>query len=652
MQHLKLWTLPIVVLVVLFFILTIFNFNLPVFNVPYLKLALNIIFLTAINIYVAIISGKSYANFGALNLLIISNVFLIVGVIFLISGLVSFAYVDYAIAIQDIGLFIASGLQVLAAIVTLSTTSSSEPFNRRIALGASYFIAICFVGFITAEVLLGVAPVFVTSIGSTLIGQAVLILTLFFFASAGFIFLWQYIHSKEEALYWYSLALFLFAFCSLGFVLQTQYGDNLYSWIGTIALYLGSLYFLTALLRLRRGMEPSKDISDKWAESLIFDRKQASALFANMLNGFTYNKIILDENGKPADLILLEANNAFENIIGVSRFELLGKKASTLITPPTFGERFYAERYALLDVFGEVALTGKSVVSEFYFASLKKWLHISVYSPKKYYFVALFEDITQRKELEEKLSDYTKNLEKLVEDRTRQLKESERLAAIGQTAGMIGHDIRNPLQAITNELYIAKQTIDTESECKERNETLDSLRLIQEQTDYISKIVSDLQDYSKILKPELSDVDLSVIVTGVLQTARFKSKVNVSINVASGFKVKTDPVFVKRILTNLVSNSLQAMPDSGKLDVSAIKKENQVIITVSDTGNGIPEEVKPKIFKPLFTTKAKGQGLGLAVVKRLVEALDGTITFESQEGRGTTFTVTLPVLKSGQYSEV
>ena len=82
-------------------------------------------------------------------------------------------------------------------------------------------------------------------------------------------------------------------------------------------------------------------------------------------------------------------------------------------------------------MFGQVAVTGKSVVDELYFAALKKWLHISVYSPKKYYFVSLFEDMTKRKELEEKISDYTKNLEKIVEDRTRQLEESEHLAAIG-----------------------------------------------------------------------------------------------------------------------------------------------------------------------------------------------------------------------------
>jgi len=85
------------------------------------------------------------------------------------------------------------------------------------------------------------------------------------------------------------------------------------------------------------------------------------------------------------------------------------------------------------------------------------------------------------------------------------------------------------------------------------------------------------------------------------------------------------------------------MPNGGKLTVKASKKDNKAIMTVEDTGVGIPEEVKPKLFTPLFTTKAKGQGFGLPVVKRLVEALGGTITFESEVGKGTRFIVELPL---------
>ena len=181
MERLKLAAFPIIVLVGLVLVLNILNVNLPVFNAPYLKLVLNLVFLTAISIYVAIISAKSYLNFGALNLLVLSNVFLIVGIIFSISSLTAFISLSYAAAIQDIGLLIASGFQVLSAIITILTTSSSEALNRRIALGASYFIVICCIGFFTAEVLYGVAPLFITSVRSTLIGQSVLGINLILF---------------------------------------------------------------------------------------------------------------------------------------------------------------------------------------------------------------------------------------------------------------------------------------------------------------------------------------------------------------------------------------------------------------------------------------------------------------------------------------
>jgi two-component system sensor histidine kinase HydH len=84
------------------------------------------------------------------------------------------------------------------------------------------------------------------------------------------------------------------------------------------------------------------------------------------------------------------------------------------------------------------------------------------------------------------------------------------------------------------------------------------------------------------------------------------------------------------------------MPDGGDLTTTATQEDSTVCITIKDTGVGIPPEVQAKLFTPMFTTKAKGQGLGLAVVKRLIEAQGGTISFQSQVGKGTTFTVRLP----------
>jgi signal transduction histidine kinase len=106
-----------------------------------------------------------------------------------------------------------------------------------------------------------------------------------------------------------------------------------------------------------------------------------------------------------------------------------------------------------------------------------------------------------------------------------------------------------------------------------------------------------------------------------------------------------DPTFLKRMLLNLIKNATQAMPNGGELTIKAYEDQQSLCISVEDTGAGISEEDKLKIFTPLFTTKAKGQGLGLAVCKKLVETHNGEITFESETGKGTKFMIKLPVTK-------
>ena len=117
--------------------------------------------------------------------------------------------------------------------------------------------------------------------------------------------------------------------------------------------------------------------------------------------------------------------------------------------------------------------------------------------------------------------------------------------------------------------------------------------------------------------------------------------VKVSVKIETG-KVVADSTFINRIMYNLVNNAVQAMPNGGKLTIHAYRQSNDLVVAVKDTGVGIPEAVKSKLFTPMFTTKSKGQGFGLAVIKRMTEALGGTVTFESQEGKGTTFTIRLP----------
>lgn len=253
------------------------------------------------------------------------------------------------------------------------------------------------------------------------------------------------------------------------------------------------------------------------------------------------------------------------------------------------------------------------------------------------------QDITERKQAEQKLEEYAKNLEQLVLERTRQLKDAERMAAIGQTAGMIGHDIRNPLQAIAGELFLMQQGVDSLFDSEHKRGVQESLVSIQEQLDYMNKIITDLQDFARPLNPELTEVDLCMVIPQLVVTVDVPNNVEARAECDKLMpRIKLDLTFLKRILVNLVTNAVQAMPNGGILTIKAFPQDDNIVITVKDTGMGIPDEVKPKIFQPLMTTKSKGQGFGLPVVKRLVEAQGGTISLESKVGEGTEFKLVFP----------
>jgi PAS domain S-box-containing protein len=264
----------------------------------------------------------------------------------------------------------------------------------------------------------------------------------------------------------------------------------------------------------------------------------------------------------------------------------------------------------------------------------------------KRYTANLEEEINQRKKAENALKKIQNNLEEIINERTKQLKDSERLAAIGATAGMVGHDIRNPLQAIAGDLYLIDNDVSSLSADETKISLQESVRSVQDNLLYIAKIVEDLQDYAKPQKPNLQRIHFDKVIEEVMLLVPVSSNHQVVIEIEQGFpEIVADFSMMKRVLTNLVNNAIQAMPNDGQLTIRANHKGTRVSITVEDTGVGIPENIKPKLFEPMVTTKAKGQGLGLAVVKRLVEAQGGTISFESKVGEGTKFVVTLPLNK-------
>jgi len=363
-----------------------------------------------------------------------------------------------------------------------------------------------------------------------------------------------------------------------------------------------------------------RDITErkKIEESLRRSEESYRQLFNSMTEMFFVADILYDKQGKVTDFVYSDVNPAFLNFFNKPKEQVKDKQAKKLFEEIGVDESW-------LQQLDRINRSGKAFRGETFSKATSRFYNSYAWKIRNNQVGVIFYDITQRKALE------------------RQLQDKERLAAIGQTAGMIGHDIRNPLQAIVGEIFIAKDIMFHAPDSHFKREGLESVIFIQEQVDYINKIVSDLQDYSRPLKPDFTMVDLPGLISGVFDTINLPAKISLKIDVKG--ILKTDATFLKRIMFNLVNNAVQAMPDGGELAVTTRQKAKSVLISVSDSGVGISEEMKTKMFTPMTTTKSKGQGLGLAVVKRLVEALNGKITFESEKGKGTKFTIEFPCIQ-------
>jgi len=263
---------------------------------------------------------------------------------------------------------------------------------------------------------------------------------------------------------------------------------------------------------------------------------------------------------------------------------------------------------------------------------------------------------SQRTKAEEELRAYSRHLESIAESRSRELHESERMAAIGKTALMIGHDLRNPLQSITYALYQLKEMMgrlpqDVGATCKEKGSA--AIVTIDEQVKYIDKIASDLQDYAKPLVLEPIETDLAGLIKDTLSGVAVPNNVHVSVSVEDGLhKLKVDPSMMRRAFTCLFANAINAMPKGGSLVLDAKESGGIVSIQFKDTGIGISRENLAKLSTPLFTTKAKGMGFGLAISRRLIEAHGGSMRFDSRPGEGTTVTISIPYHPVAQHKDI
>jgi PAS domain S-box-containing protein len=352
-------------------------------------------------------------------------------------------------------------------------------------------------------------------------------------------------------------------------------------------------------------------------------------------------------------------NQRFCDIVGYTRDELLGR---------TFQEITYLDDVELNLKYKEQLMAGTIQT----YSMEKRYLHkdgspvwvnltaslVRESSGEPKYLLGVVEDISQRKQAEERLQEYSERLEEMVEERTRDLAEAqeqlvrrEKLAVLGQLAGSVAHELRHPLGVLTNAVYFLNLTLTQADET-----TKEYLDMMSAEIRKSEKIISDLLNFSRTKSSEKKEIAVSELVGDVLAKHPPPEQIEVSNQIDTNLPpIVVDPQQIEQVITNLIINAYQAMPEGGSLTVTATtnsqepSEDGNVTVSFIDTGTGIPPDHMDKLFEPLFTTKSKGVGLGLVVSKNLTEMNDGTIKVDSEEGKGSTFTVKLPAKEGGDF---
>ncbi len=258
-------------------------------------------------------------------------------------------------------------------------------------------------------------------------------------------------------------------------------------------------------------------------------------------------------------------------------------------------------------------------------------------------------DVTERRAVEHELARYRNRLEALVEERTdelmtaqQELMRTERLAAIGELIGTVSHELRNPLGTVSASFDVLRRRLGDLDE-----PTVRVLERIERNIARCVLIISELLDYARMRELSCSRVNVDRWLSHLVGETEVSPGVRLTHRLAAGVEANLDPDRARQAVVNLLQNAAQALAEAdsegGEICVSTRVTEGWLEIAVADDGPGIPPEVRERIFEPLFSTRPFGVGLGLPLVRRIVEQHGGELVVESSPGAGARFTIRLPV---------
>ncbi|MCK4507721.1 MAG: transporter substrate-binding domain-containing protein, partial [Desulfuromonadales bacterium] len=389
----------------------------------------------------------------------------------------------------------------------------------------------------------------------------------------------------------------------------------------------------------------------KERKKAMMEISRRKAEFEAVFNAMTDALVLTD-----TERHIVMTNDAFVDIFGYSSDEVRGHSA----------EMFYADPEAYKKM-GETRFSPDAEIDQPAYEMYYRRKDGSVFpgetigvkvkdTPDTFVgFLGCIRDITERKQTTEELLKYRDKLQDLVDEQTLELKaahtellQRERMVTLGQLTATVSHELRNPLGTIQTALFSIENSL-------ERNDSSQVARTLELADRSISRcvtIIEELNSYARVKDLDISEASVDDWLRAVLKEQSIPEEISYELDLFSDVRASFDHEKLRQVVVNLIANAVHALQDkqsNGKhLRVSTHLLDNKYEIRISDNGIGMTSDIKEKMFEPLFSTKGFGVGLGMVIVKNIVDQHHGEINIQSKEGEGTTVTLRLPINFSGE----
>ncbi len=424
---------------------------------------------------------------------------------------------------------------------------------------------------------------------------------------------------------------------NLDFIIEEKHDDE----IGDLSRAFNRMTAdLKAVTASKADLEKEMTEREQAEEALRTSEERYRSLFSNMTEGFALHEILTDAQGRPVDYRFLEVNPAFEQLTGLTRADLVGRRVLEVL-PGTEG--------SWIESYGRVALTGEPAHFENYSAELGRWYEVLAYQSTPWQFAVVFTDITERKRAEEELRRSRDELELRVRERTAELELRNK--ELQDFAFVASHDLQEPLRKVRSfgDMLAGRCGVSLDETSR------DYITRMQKAAIRMQTLLSSLLAYSRVTsKAEpIKRTDLVKSVEVALSNLEISIKEkNARVEVGDLPTVRADRVQMIQLFQNLIGNALKFHREGKTPHVKVYarlrKEDRSCEIRVEDDGIGFEEKYLDKIFLPFQRLHGRssgyeGVGMGLAICRKIVERHGGEIAARSELGKGSTFIVTLPV---------